>query len=124
MNIELEAQHAEVTAVLPRIRSLVEWARCANAYIDEHNAPPPDDLDDAPRDGLIEAMEELGGLMQRYADSLRGFADREPPGACSATLPEGAGTAGFGTLLQFPTRIRPALTPSNGGADDAARPHA
>ncbi|HEX7325026.1 MAG TPA: hypothetical protein VF292_06705 [Rhodanobacteraceae bacterium] len=114
---------AELSAVLPRISNLVEWSRRANAYIDAHNAPPPEARDPATRDELIDVMEELGGLMQRYADSLVGFADRERFRACATASPDAdIGFAASGKLLQFPVRNQGAQISMESGVDPAARP--
>lgn len=104
MRIEHALECGDANMVLPRIESLLVWARGANEYIDDHNEPAPGAGDRGTRDALAAAMEELGDLMQRYADSLRRFGDREPPPECGATPTRDASDARWGTLLTFPSR--------------------
>lgn len=124
MSTEFEVPRTGATPMPAQIRHVAEWARHANAYVDDHNAPPPDDTDTVPRDELVAMLEELGDLVQRYADSLRGFADRASCGECNTVRSDTTTTTGLGKLLQFPARPHPSLVPSRGAADPMANPHA
>lgn len=119
MNTEQQLRPSELPVMLERIQCLAEWAQGANTYIDEHNALPPDGIDDIAREELVADMEELGGLMQRYADSLRGFADRELYGRSSATQNDRVAGSVSATVLQFPPARNRAAPMSSGGGDRA-----
>lgn len=104
MNTKPEARPARLATVLQHVAPLLQWARRANAYVDEHHALPPDDMDPAVREELVAAMEELGELMQRYSDSLKSLTDREPSGGFHEAPQRDAGTAGSGTVLHLASR--------------------
>lgn len=115
MNTKPAAQPAESMTMLQHVTHLLEWARRTNAFIDEHNALPPDGMDRAAREELVASMEELGDLMQRYADSLKSLVGREPSGGNQDAPARGESVGGQGTVLHLASRNHAVPTCSRGG---------